>query len=192
MIVIEEISLIISNISTLLIYFIPGYWFLVIFRFLCNKKWDKSIVLLMSCVISYIALSLITLFYTNDNILIVSAISIIINTIIAILSSFIYKSHAFNTLLIKVFHKTVHDDIWHDVFDFENGSNLKVYFRNKDYYVIGSYRISEDKGNDSWFAISGYGKYDKVTNNPIEDSFIDDDSVIMTFKLSDVEHIEIF
>lgn len=182
----------INNIPILLIYFIPGYWFLVIFRFLCNKKWDKSIILLMSCVISYIVLSLITLFYSNDNILIISAISIIVNTVVAILSSFTYKSQIFNSILIKVFHKTVHDDIWHDVFDFENGSNLKVYFKDKEYYVIGAYRISEDKGNDSWFAISGYGKYNKETNEPIEDDFINDNSVIMTFKLSDVEHIEVF
>lgn len=146
----------------------------------------------MSCVISYISLSIITLFYNNENILITSAISIIANTIVAILFAFIYKSERFNSFLLKTFNKTVSDDIWHDVFDFKNGSNLKVYFKNKDYYVIGSYRLSEDKGNDSWFAISGYGKYDKETNEAIDDSVINDNSVIMTFKLSDVEHIEIY
>ena len=184
--------MIINNIPTLLIYFIPGYWFLVIFRFLCNKKWEKSIILLMSCVISYITLSIISLFYNNDNILITSAISVIANTLMAILSAFVYKSERFNSFLLKTFNKTVSDDIWHDVFDFKNGSNLKVYFKDKDYYVIGSYRLSEDKGNDSWFAISGYQRRDKSTGDPIEEGFIDDDSVIMTFKLSDVEHIEVF
>lgn len=146
----------------------------------------------MSCVISYTALSLITLFYENEDILVMSAISIIFNIVVASVFSLFYMSGTFNSFLLKKFNKTVSDDIWHDVFDFKNGSNLKVYFKDKNYYVIGAYRISEDKGNDSWFAISGYGKYDKTTNDPIEDNFIDDDSVIMTFKLSDVEHMEIF
>ena len=182
----------IQNLPTLLIYFVPGYLSLSIFRFLCNKKYEKSVVVIMSCVISYSILSLITLFYENDNILIMSAISIILNVFMATFFSLFYKSKVFNSFLLDKFNKTVSDDIWHDVFDFKNGSNLKVYFKDKDYYVIGAYRLSEDKGNDSWFAISGYGKYNKETNDVIDDSVINDDSVIMTFKLSDVEHIEIY
>lgn len=182
----------IENIPEILQYFIPGYLFIIIFRFLTNKKIEKSIVLIMSCVLSYVFLSLTKSYCESTNIFIISAITVIIAVVCGLLFSLIYISKWFSWILVHVFHKTVHDDIWHDVFDFKNGSNLKVYFKDKDYYVIGSYRISEDNGNDSWFAISGYGKYDKETNDPIENGFIGDNSVIMTFKLSDVEHIEIF
>lgn len=146
----------------------------------------------MSCVVSYVILSLITLFYVTEYTLTMAAISIIVNVIMALIFSCVYKSDVFNSFLLKRFNKTASDDIWHDVFDFKHGSNIKVYFKDKDYYVIGAYRLNEDKGNDSWFAISGYQKYNRFTNEEIEHGFLDDENVIMTFKLSDVEHIEIF
>lgn len=173
-------------------YFIPGYLFIIIFRFFTNKKIEKSIILIISCVLSYVFLSLIKAYHEPTSLFITSAIAVIAAIVCGLIFSLIYISKWFSWILVHIFHKTVHDDIWHDVFDFKNGSNLKVYFKDKDYYVIGAYRVSEDKGNDSWFAISGYGKYNKITNDPIENGFIGDDSVIMTFKLSDVEHIEVF
>lgn len=87
----------------------------------------------------------------------------------------------------------MNDSIWLDVIDFKNGSNLKVYFKNKNYYVLGSYRYHEINVADPWFAISGYVQFDIQTNqaDPVI-NYENDSTIIMTFRLSDVDHIEIF
>ena len=52
----------------------------------------------------------------------------------------------------------------------------------------------EEKGESSWLAISAYGKYDTQTNEAYKNCQIyhNDEKVIYTVRLSDVEHIEIF
>lgn len=96
--------------------------------------------------------------------------------------------------MIRLFHKTPNDDIWRDVLDLENGSNLKVYLKDKDYYIIGHHKNHEEKGEDSWLALSGYGKFDKITNENYmqEPNFINNSAVIITVRFSDIDYIEIF
>lgn len=96
--------------------------------------------------------------------------------------------------MVKTFHKTPNDDIWRDVLDLEQGSNLKVYLKNQDYYIIGHHKNHEEKGNDSWLALSGFCKMDKHTNGNYESepSFLGQDNIIITIRFSDIEHIEIF
>lgn len=189
---INELITLIDNIPKILQYFVPGYLSLIIFTLLCGRKISQSLTLILSCVLSYLILSFTSLFVIDSNIFELSAICCGISIVGSVVFSLFYTSAAFAWILSHVFYKTVNEDIWHDVFDYKNGTNLKVYFKGKDYYVIGQYRGNEDSGEESWFAISGYGKYDIVTNDPIDDSLIDDTSVIMTFRLSDVEHIEVF
>lgn len=153
---------------------------------------DKTITFIMSCVISYVLISLVTLFSGLDNTLIISAIAILVATIIAIPLAKIYSSEKFKSIMIKHFHKTQNDDIWKDVFDYKNGSNLKVYFKESSTYLIGHYKANEENGSESWFALSGYGKYDIITDKPIGITYHDNKNIIVTFKISDVKHIEIF
>ena len=100
----------------------------------------------------------------------------------------------FRKLTVKLFHKTLNDDIWRDVLDLERGSNLKVYLKDEDYYVIGHHKNHEEKGNDSWLALSGFAKIDKTTNEECdnEPSYLDQNNKIFTVRFSDIEHIEIF
>ena len=115
-------------------------------------------------------------------------------SIIAILSQWKY----FKKLTVKLFHKTLNDDIWRDVLDLKHGSNLKVYLKDKDYYIIGHHKNHEENGNDSWLALSSFGKYDKETNANYkkEPNFTENNREnefrIITVKFSDIEHIEIF
>ena len=156
----------------------------------------------MSCVISYVLLSFLSLLRElipiinrlPDTAIINSALCCIFGTILCILIALVYNNKYFKKLTVTLFHKTPFNDIWHDVIDFSNGSNLKVYIRDKDYYIIGHHFAHEEKGNDSWLAVSAFAKYDVETNLPYKDepSFLDDRNVKLTIRLSDVEHIEIF
>lgn len=123
-----------------------------------------------------------------------SALAIIAGIIIVSLIAILSQQKQFRKITVKLFHKTLNDDIWRDVLDLEHGSNLKVYLKDKDYYIIGHHKNHEEKGNESWIALSGFAKFDKETNNNYknEPSYLDKQNIIITLRFSDIEHIEIF
>lgn len=52
--------------------------------------------------------------------------------------------------------------------------------------------MNEEKGEDSWFALSGYAKCDINTNEVIPTGkHLNDRDIFITFRLKDVDHIEI-
>lgn len=66
--------------------------------------------------------------------------------------------------------------------------------KNENYFIIGQYRLHEKKGEDSWFALLGFSTYEKETTKRIV-SYIDleqKEKIFVTFRLKDVEHIEVF
>ena len=157
---------------------------------------------IMSCVISYMLISLVTvirlkyewLLLVSNNPLTNSFFALLFGTASAFILSIIFTSKIFTKISVNVFHKTMHEDIWRDVLDLRNGSNIKIYLKDKDYYVIGQHKNHEEKGNESWLAVSAFAKFDKETNSIYheEPSYLDDESVIYTIRFSDIEHIEIF
>lgn len=156
----------------------------------------------MSCVVSYILITLISLLRLKISFLklipdipiLNSGIAIILGTIFAIIVSIIFTCNWFSNFMIFLFHKTPNEDIWRDVLDFKNGSNLKIYLKNENYYVIGHYKKLEEKGEELWITLSGFAKFDKKTNENYmnEPSYINDESVTYMIRLTDIEHIEIF
>lgn len=202
MIYIKEITLIIENIPNLLQYYVPGYWTILIFRYLGSKKVSNSIMNIMSCVISYVFISVIALlrvlielpFSVPNTPIINSSIAIILGTFFAIIVALIFSCKWFSKLTVWLFHKTPNEDIWRDVLDLRNGSNLKIYIKDADYYVIGHHKNHEEKDGDSWLAVSAFAKFHKTSNTPYrnEPSYLNDKNVIYTIRFSDIEHIEIF
>ncbi len=198
---IKEINLITKSIPDVLQYFIAGYWFLVIFTYLTSKKIDSKIKLIMSCVLSYIFVSLITtvnafLFKSKllELPLVMSGISIILATVLAVLTTKTFLSQWFKALMKNFVNKSPNDDIWRDVFDYKNGTNLKVYLKETPYYIIGHYITHEEKDDKSWFALSAYSKIDKNTglNYKNEPDYRDREEALITIRLDNIEHIEVF
>lgn len=95
---------------------------------------------------------------------------------------------------MKLFQNTLNDNIWLDVFDWENGTNLKVYLKGQDYYIIGGLKNMDENGDDSWLVLNGFAKYDVNTNQNYknEPSYIGEWDVKIAVRMADVEHIEIF
>lgn len=181
-------------------YIVPGYVCYLIFKFTVSKKDDHKSVLIISCVISYLLLTLVSLIRFNfiiklpDTALFNSAISSIVGVILTTLISIVYNHKWFKKLTVKLFHKTPYNSIWRDVIDFEEGSNLKVYLKGKKYYIIGHHKYHEEKDDDSWLVLSAFAKIDVKTNENYKDepSFLDNENVVITVRFSDIEHIEIF
>lgn len=129
-----------------------------------------------------------------DTAIINSGLSIIIGILSVCVMTILSQRKWFKKITVKLFHKTLNNDIWRDIFDLENGSNLKVYLKDQDYYIIGHLKNHEEKGNDSWIALSAFAKFDKETNKNYknEPSYLDKKDIIITVRFSDIEHIEIF
>lgn len=202
MIIIGEMILLLDSIPKVLQYFIPGYWSLFIFRYFGSKRMSNYMMNLMSCVVSYILMAIITfmrvkigfLLLMPDNALVNSAIAIFMGTVLSICIALIVSRKWFSNVMVYWFHKTTNDDIWRDVINWKDGSNLKIYLKDQEYYLIGHQKNMEEKGEESWIAISAFGKFDKKTNENYreEPSYLDDENVIYTVRLSDIEHMEIF
>ena len=189
MIYIEELLLLLQNIPLVLQYFLPGYFAVMIFAFFNSKKIEWKTALILSCLFSYLSISITSLFYQTKNALVLSGISFILLTVLSVVFSTIYSSKWFKSILVALFHKTPHDDIWHDVLDLKNGSNLKIYFKNKETGLIGHHVVHEENKDDPWFAVSAPIKFDINTENVLEEK---DEKVKTVFRLNDVEKIEIY
>ena len=184
-------------------YVVPGAICYYLYRFTTGNKKESKYIPIISCIISYLLLSLVSLARAKnmfhiallpDTPFINSAVSSILGILLTVAIVFIISRKCFKKITTWLFHKTPYETIWMDVLDFSKGSNLKVYLKNEPFYVTGHHLVHEDNGNDSWFAVSAFTKIDKKTNEIYnnERSYNDNSEIKYVFKLSDVEHIEIF
>lgn len=199
MVKIEHIVSIIDNIPKILQYFFPGIIFIMLIRTFSIKKFAEKYTIVSSCVISYLFVSLIgTVNSLTVNVdalkepIVVSGIAMLLSFVTGILMALMFNSEWFKKITLIYFHKTLYEDIWQDIFDFKNGTNLKLYIKDKKYYIVGHYRYSEEKGDESWMALSAYGMYTKKEGKPIEPLYHDKENVIITVRMRDVEQIEVF
>ncbi len=193
----EIISQILENIPELLQYYLPGFWTITVFKYFCSKDIQAESQTMLSCVVSYVLLSISDLLsnisfwgFIKDSVWGRSGISIILGTLLALFISSVFCAKWFSKVMVKLFHKTPHDNIWRDVLDLTKGSNLKLYIRSANYYVIGHHRNIEEKGDDSWIVLTEFIKCSKDGNQVIEIHEGKEDMIAI--RMSDVEYAEIF
>lgn len=194
----KTISQILENIPVLLQYYLPGLWTITVFKYFCSKEIQKESQTILACVVSYVLLSISDLLSNISflggikvSVLGKSGISIILGTLLALLISSVFCAKWFSGVMVALFHKTPNDNIWRDVLDLTNGSNLKLYIRDADYYIIGHHRNIDEKGDDSWVVLTEFIKHNKNDNRVIETHEGKKDDMI-AIRMSDVEYAEIF
>ena len=194
----KTISQILENIPVLLQYYLPGLWTITVFKYFCSKEIQKESQTILACVVSYVLLSISDLLSNipflggiKVSVLGKSGISIILGTLLALLISSVFGAKWFSGVMVALFHKTPNDNIWRDVLDLTNGSNLKLYIRDADYYIIGHHRNIDEKGDDSWVVLTEFIKYNKNDNRVIETHEGKKDDMI-AIRMSDVKYAEIF
>lgn len=199
--IIKDIFLLIEKIPLLLQFVIPGFFFLKIFGFITSKKYANKTLILFSCAFSYLFIAFWSIirdisifsFIPNDDIA-NSGAAIFLGIIVGILAGFIFTRKVFAKALIFLTRRTPSDSIWLDLLDVKNGDSMKIYFKDQDYYVIGVTAFVNFDGDDPWWAVCKYAKIDKRTNSPYnhEKTFLEDKNKLYTFRLADVEHLEVF
>ena len=182
----ETISQILENIPVLLQYYLPGLWTITVFKYFCSKEIQTESQTILACVVSYVLLSISDLL---SNIPFLGVIKL--GTLLALLVSSIFCAKWFSKVMVTLFHKTPNDNIWRDVLDLTHGSNLKLYIRDANYYIIGHHRNIEEKGDDSWIVLTEFIKHSKDDNRVIE-THDGKEKDMIAIRLSDVEYAEIF
>ncbi|MEF2835675.1 MAG: hypothetical protein U0O41_06345 [Clostridia bacterium] len=176
---------------------------MIIFKKITEVHIPKIYMSILSCVFSYILLSMTEFIFITtkcpveikNNLYIHSFMGILIGVVLSIIFSIIYYSKIFGKFLKFISHKTQYESIWRDVINFKTGSNFKVYIKNENYYVYGSFKCIEVNREDPYISVNRYGKYDKITNELLEyeDFYFEDEKCehIYVIKMSNVDHIEI-
>jgi hypothetical protein len=151
----------------------------------------------LSCVISYTLISFVK--FINDTFIHnsaiaslwgISVISIILGVALSLLFSWVFGTKQFKNILVDTFNKSPHDDIWDNIIDFQNGSNIKVYLKDRDYYIIGHFKNVEEHGKDSWIAFKKHIILNRKDNIVIEDNSGRD--AYIAIKVEDIEYVEVF
>lgn len=170
----DTIKILIENLPKIFIYFVPGAIFLSITAFICSKRnSDYKYYIFKSIVISYMIIKFIELIqaisYKISPFLTEQILAIIIAILSAYFLSILYTSSKFEKILsfFKI-NKTVHDNIWNDIIDYEKGTYILAYVPSEKIVYQGLFQRHEERDGDVYITISNYATKDynnKVINN---------------------------
>jgi len=173
-------------------YFIPGFIFIRIFQLLTSRK-DSSYQIILSVVISFFIRAVCSIghnyicpdivFSLNMRVIILSGAAVVSSLIL----TFITERRFVNKILLNINYKSIHDDIWHDIIDYKNGTTLRLICDDAEY--IGRLSVHEEKGNNSWFVLEDFivkekGISYRAQNMPY--------SSRIAVNLKDVKRVELF
>lgn len=183
--------------SDLINLFLSGFIFMYVYNWFNNKKIDISILTIWSLFIS----TLIKSFYSALHIFILShvkfpdAIKIIIfsstGLLFAILFTQLKKTKIFTRILYKVNNKSINDDIFDDIIDYDNRTMMNIYIKSSDVYYTGRFSFREENGINSWISLIEYFCVDKRTNKKLFDPEDGGLCSSVAINLKEVERIEI-
>lgn len=139
---------------------------MTIFKQGFSKKISNLSLNVASCVISYTLITFISFaryvlglsyLYNANSFVFNSFMGIVLGIVLGIISMYVVGTNTFRKFMLNISHNTLNDDIFCDVLDLNNGSNLRIYFTNKDYYLIGHYKYHDDKDH-TWLVLGAYIK----------------------------------
>lgn len=173
-------------------YFIPGFIYIIVFNFFTSRRSPENL-LVGSVVISYVLKAIGSVLHGrilstiiiewNTSVIILSSAALILSLVSVILS----ENKLINRILLKINHKSIHNDIWHDVLDYKNGTTLRVVCDNAIY--TGILVCHEEKETDSWFVLK---EYIIEENGELINLEGDEANPKLAVNLKDVKRIELY
>ena len=177
--------------------FLPGYVFILVYGWMKAKKYDVSILIVSSLFLSYT----ISIFYTvvhdiilsdyNFNEALKSLIYISSGLIFSLIIVFLQNTKVFKKILRKLNHKALHDDIFDNILDYNNKTILQIYMKNSPVLYIGSFKVREEKGIDSYISLIEHIAIDSKTKETVFDPEENGLNSSVIINLRDVERIEV-
>ena len=183
--------------SDLINLFLSGFIFMYTYNWFNNKKTDNSILTIWSLFIS----ALIKSFYSVIHIFLLSSIKIpdaikvviysLTGLLLAVLLTRLKRTQIFTRILYAMNNKSVNDDIFDDIIDYDKRTMMNIYIKSSDVYYVGRFSFREENGIDSWITLVEYCCVDKKTNNKLFDPAEGGLCSSVAINLKDVERIEI-
>lgn len=175
--------------------FLAGFVFVTIFNWLTSLKMELYSVGIWSL---FVNAFIKALFSTLQNYLLVEidfdnnfkvVIYVITAIITAILLAKVYNSNWIKSNLSKLGKKTLGNNIFKDVIDFNTKTILLVYLKDSDCFYSGTFKYMDEHDADSYVALIDYSIFNKTDNQLIRDNSGNKMSIV--FCLHDIEHIEL-
>lgn len=171
--------------------FLSGLLFLTTYSWLNTKKYDISILVIWSLFISYIIKTFYGLISFGLSGACVSATYITTGVLSAICITFLKQTRFIKDIMVRFNNKSVNDDIFDDVIDYEKRTIMAVYLKNSDIFYSGKFGFREEKGNDSWICLFDYIVVDKENNEEVYNPEASNLKSSVVIPLSNVERIEL-
>jgi len=177
-------------------YFISGFIFLKIFNFQTTKQKDDISSFTLWCVIiSFIIKSTVSAF---DSLIIpryelIPWVAVILYIVIgmgsSIIATKIYESKRFKNYIAKINNKSLNNDVWKDIIDYE-GTTVKVFLKDNDIIYTGKLITHEERGNESWFIFKDF--VSEYNNSATFDSKKIDFPSVVAINLQEISRMELF
>lgn len=176
--------------------FLSGFIFMMLFGWLNNKTYDNGTIIIWSLVISHI----IKIFYSAIHIIILP--NLVVNEyiqvlvyvatgiIIAFVTTRLLKSKLLRKLLYNTNNKSINNNVFDDIIDYEEPTMMSIYLKSSDVYYVGKYCYHEEKGLDSWIVLINYCCVNRSDNKIIYDPQKDSHRSTVMINLNDIERIE--
>lgn len=142
--------------------FLSGFIFIVTYNWLNHKKMEISLTTVWSLFISILVKSFCSVvhmviftdivFSDASRILIYSVIGLLL----AIIITWIRNTKLLRIVLYRVNNKSINDDIFDDVIDYNKRTGMFVYLKNSPIVYIGRFLYREENGVDSYIALTDY------------------------------------
>lgn len=177
--------------------FLSGFIFMYTYNWINNKKNDISLMTLWSLFISFLLKSSYSALHTIilPNIKIHDSVKIIVFSLtgflMAILFTYLNRTRFFTGLLYKINNKSINNDIFDDIIDYDKKTMMSIYLKSSDIYYIGRFSYREENGVNSWISLVDYYCVDKKTNNAIFNPEQGGLNSSVAINLSNVERIEL-
>ena len=175
--------------------FLAGLVFVVLFNWLTNIKMELYLVgiwsLFANAFIKYVfsTIHVFCLVKTDFD----EHFKIVVYVITAVLSAFllsrVYNSNFFKRILVRVGKRTLGNNVFKDVIDFDKKTMVAVYLKGSDCFYIGTFKYMDEHDGDSYIALIDYSMLKRADNNLLRNNC--DNKMSIVFCLRDVEHIEL-
>ena len=184
----------VSKIPDLLIYFIPGYIAVSMYRLISSTKSNGQNTLWVSCVISYIAIAISGIILPEkmlDNFAWKVIFSCIFAIIGATIVSLLAQSKRVESFLLKTLHFSATPNVLSGAITLrERGSVAVVHIDGLPYYIKGAISGYSNSPDDPHMSLKHYAFYDPETDTP---TYICEDPMrCFVFDINKVKYMEIW
>lgn len=186
----EKLNEYIDSIALIINYWMPGFIAILILCALTGHKLTETrnttlVAVVISVIVKTGIVDHLSFLSSNDASLAATCVICILGSIIICLC---YRCNKINSIISRVFIKSMHNNMWEDLIDFKNGTALALKL-NDGCELIGGYELVEENGEKSWLVLDAYEMCDE-DGNVLFDYMSYGKESRMAIRVSDIKTIQ--